>query len=410
MIHLLLICLEISKHHPLILIPGSFGSRLTVSTISEQNSTKCSKSLSYFPFWISFKMLLPSKLRCFFHWLTLDYDEEKKEIVDQPNIEIIPLDFGGIEGVRGVGGQILGKIVRPYYEPIIRALQKQNFTVGETIFGAPYDWRLGALQRDNFYENLTKLVESSYNKTGRKVNFLTHSFGANVLHHYLVNHTKSEWRKKYINYVVFAAPSFSGSGKSIVTFYRRRLPSILKHLKIKQLDEMLGNFPILFSHFPNHVIFENETVFISPDGENITAPNVIDFLIKANKINEKQLKIAHNHIIYTSTFHQNLDVPVRIIYNSGIKTPFGLKLKNLDGDGEIIYHDGDGTIMSKGIDMVCEIWKLKGTDIQCYNYNTSNVRGKHQSFISKDESINTLLKWFVETKNDFDDNSKKDEL
>lgn len=92
---------------------------------------------------------------------------------------------------------------------------------------------------------------------------------------------------------------------------------------------------ILFSHFPNHAIFENETVFISPDGENITAPNAIDFLIKVNKISSKQLKIAHDHIIYTSSFHPSLDVPVRIYYNSGILTPFGLKLKKLNEDGEI---------------------------------------------------------------------------
>ena len=353
-------------------------------------------------------MLFPSKLRCFFNCLTLDYDEDKKEIVDQPNIEIVPLDFGGIEGVRGVGGKIFGKIIRPYYEPIIQALIKHNFTIGKDIFGAPYDWRLGALQRDNFYNNLTNLVEYSYNLTGQKVNFLTHSFGANVLHHYLINHTTSKWRKKFINSVIFAAPSFSGSGKSIVVYYQRRLPSIFKHIKIEQLDEMLGNFPILFSHFPNHIIFENETVFITPDGENITAPNVIDFLIKVNKINDKQLKIAHDHIIYTSRFHEPLDVPVRIIYNSGIPTPFGLKLNNLEGDGEIIYHNGDGTIMSKGIEMVCEKWKLNGTDIECRNYNTSDIRGKHQSFISRPVSINTLIEWFTETH--YDSNNRNEEL
>lgn len=405
MIHLLF-CLEITNH-PLILIPGSFGSRLAVSSISEKNATKCSKSLSFFPFWISYKMLLPSNLRCFFHWLTLDYDDDKKEIVDQPNIDIVPFDFGGIEGVRGVGGKIFGKIIRPYYEPIIQELIKHNFSIGETIFGAPYDWRLGVLQRDNFYDNLTNLVEHSYKLTGKKVNFLTHSFGANVLHHYLVYHTSPEWRQKYINCVVFAAPSFSGSGKSIVVYYRRSLPSIFKHIHIKQLDEMLGNFPILFSHFPNHIIFENETVFISPEGENITAPKVIDFLKKVNKINSKQLKIAHDHIIYTSHFHEALDVPVRIIYNSGIPTPFGLKLNDLNGDGEVIYNDGDGTIMSKGIDMVCEKWKLNGTDIQCRNYNTSDIRGKHQSFISRKESIDTLLEWLADTRNM---NNKEEEL
>ena len=84
----------------------------------------------------------------------------KKAIVDQPNIEIVLLDFGGIEGVRGIGGKIFGKIIQPYYEPIIQGLLKHNFSV------------------------------------------------------------------------VFASPSFSGSGKSIVVFYQRRLPSIFMHIKI----------------------------------------------------------------------------------------------------------------------------------------------------------------------------------
>lgn len=391
--------------NPIILVPGAFRTRLAVSVTTQEKCPKCLQNKTYFPFWISFKMVF-TKISCLINWLTLDYDENQKKIVDQPNVTVIPMDFGGVEGIRGTGNRIFGKSQPTYYDKIIKKLEKRNYTVGENIFGAPYDWRRGVSQSEEFWTNLTQLVEIAFNKTNRKVKFLTHSFGGCIVHKFLTEMTNPEWRQKYIHSAVLSAPSFSGSGEALVSLYRQRIPFI-KFLKNDQMKEMVGSLGGFHVHIPNSVIFANTTVFITPEGENINGSNVIDFLHKHQKLNDKQLKIAEQNIQYISKFPESFDVPVRIHYNSAIDTVFGLKLKNWKSEGKEIRLKGDGLVMSEGIEILCKKWKSEGRDIQCVDINSSSLFARHPLLVLRDKFINVLLDWLVEQPNTSDSISKE---
>lgn len=393
MLLLILSLLYINKN-PIILVPGAFRTRLAVTVTSQEKLPKCPKNKTYFPFWISFKMIFTGKVRCMVNWITLDYDYKNKKIIDQPNITVTPIDFGGVEGIRGTGERIFGKPQPSYYDKIIKLLEKKNYAVGETIYGAPYDWRYGVSQPEIFWANLTRLVEEAYNKTNQKVKFLTHSFGGCIVHKFLTEMTKPEWRQKYIHSAVLSAPSFSGSGEALISLYRQRLP-FLKFYKTDELKEMVGSLGGFHVHIPNSAIFENETVFLTPDGEKINGRHIIEFLAKHQKLTEKQLKIAEQNIRYFSVFPASFDVPVRIHYNSRIQTVFGLELSDWKSEGKIIRRRGDGLVMSEGIEMLCEKMKSEGRDVECVDINSSSIFSRHPLLVLRDKYIKVLLDWLT---------------
>lgn len=378
-------------HHPIILVPGAFRSQLTVTTEFQKKFPQCPNFTNY-PFWISPKFLLPNKISGLLYWLTLDYDENSKSIIDQPNITVKALDFGGVEGIKSTGKLFF--LQAGYYNRVIKELKIYNYVIGKNLFGAPYDWRLGIAQKKEFWTNLTHLVESAYNSTNIKVKFLTHSCGGLILHKFLTTETTPEWRKKYIDSAVLSAPSFAGSGASLVTLYRQRIP-YLKFFKNDELKQMIGSLGAFHLHIPNQKIYENTTVFITPENESIKASQVVDFLIQHHKLTSKQQKIALENFDYASRFPTALDIPVMIQYNSGIPTAFGLNITKWDSEGQIIYQKGDGIVMSEGIERICEQWKKEGTDIECFDINSSSIVNRHPFLILRSRPVQFLVNWLL---------------
>ena len=380
---------------PIILVPGSFRSRLTVTSSPGYNFQSCPRNLRDHPFWLKFSSFLPWRLKCTVNWLTLDYDEENGLITDQRNLTISTVDFGGLRGIRGTGFDVFGKSVATYFEKIINILEGFGYEKGVNLFGAPYDWRLGIDQPDEFWRNMTNIVEEAYRmNSNTKVKFLTHSFGAIIIHKFLSDKSKEEWRRKYIDSAVFSAPSFSGAGQSFITLYQQRFPGV-PFYRNDQLTEMLSSLGSLHVHLPNFAVYKNATIFITPDDKEILAPDAVKFLAEHGRLNEKHLKMGTRNFQYASEFPKTLDVPVRMLYNSGIKTAFGLKVKDWNSDGQVIYRDGDGVVMSEGVDMVCDVWKKAGADVTCINLNSTKISDRHPFLILLSKHVDVLMNWLI---------------
>jgi hypothetical protein len=112
----------------------------------------------------------------------------------------------------------------------------------------------------------------------------------------------------------------------------------------------LGGFHI---HIPNAEAYKDAPLFIV-NGTEIPAGNTVDFLIEHRKLTPVQQIIAQANFRFAKTSPMDLDIPVRILYDRGKRTAFGLKLDRLGGPGEEIYRDGDGIVASEGIELVCE--------------------------------------------------------
>jgi pimeloyl-ACP methyl ester carboxylesterase len=376
--------------NPVILVPGFLRTRLA-ATVTSATDDGCPYPLVNESIWIEPKYLLPPKLKCTLSWLTPIFDQTTQLPVGKPNITITPIDFGGVSGIRGTGSPIFGHSLPPYFDKLIGLLESDGYKRGESLFGAPYDWRFGLAQSDIFWEDLRLLCERAVNLTNEKVLFVTHSLGGYMAHHFLTEQTDPEWRKQFIHGAVLCAPSWSGSGEAAIALWRQRSP-YLKFFKSKEIRDFVMSLGGFHVHFPNSEIYGDTPVFITPDG-NITARDVSEFLAARGKFTDLQQKLAECNFRFTRKAPTALDVKVRVLYNSAIDTSFGLRIPDWESEGKILNIKGDGIVGSAGIEWACENWKKEGTDIECVDVNSTQYKFHHPFLILRDDPLKVLMNW-----------------
>jgi len=120
---------------------------------------------------------------------------------------------------------------------------------------------------------------------------------------------------------------------------------------------------------------------------------VVPFLVEHGKLTEDQRKIAECNLRFARQVPVPLDVPVRIVYNSGFETSFGLKLDRIDGEGKVTYRPGDGIVNSEGIEHVCRYWRSEGADIECRDLNSTRMKTHHAMLVLARSSFKVALDW-----------------
>ncbi|OHS93421.1 Lecithin:cholesterol acyltransferase family protein [Tritrichomonas foetus] len=400
---LLFICSAYS--HPIILIPGSFRSRLNITT-NRRAAWYCPKELDHEFLWINVKYFLPPYLKCFIDWMTVDYNETTDTLQNRKGVDIFADDFGGLSGVRGTGPNLLGTTL-PYFNTIVKEFEKRGYVEGRDLFGAPYDWRLGAAQPESYFVALKELVEKAYYQNNHtSVSLIGHSLGCQVQHIFLTEKTTPEWRRKFINMSTLIAPSWSGSGTSFNTLWRIQTPFI-SFLKLKDITEFASTIGTLHIHIPHMLGYQNTTLFIDPDGVNHTGAELVDELLKHQKLQARHLKVAERNLKYVRRWPPPPDVDTNILFNSGIKTALGLKVSSWNGLGASIYQKGDGLVGSAVIEWVIKNWKTNST-IRYHDMNSPKLRFKHKNLLVSNESVQVLLDWHVP--NQVNHIVRKDEL
>jgi lecithin-cholesterol acyltransferase len=374
---------------PVILVPGLMRSQLSV-TVNFTTIPSCPQNLTNEPFWIRSSYLLPPTLKCTLEWLTLTFDNDTQLPITRPNVSISTIDFGGVEGLRGTGPKVFGSSFPPYFGKLIGRLEAHGYAVGKTLFGAPYDWRLGLCQSAKFWEDLRLLCE----KAGEPVTFVTHSFGGVLIHHFLATRTTPEWRRRFVHSAVFSAPSWSGSGQATIAIWRQRIP-FLKLYKTQAISKFVSSLAGWHVHVHNPELYANTTVFVFGK-QNISGAEAREFLISRGKLSGEDRRIAECNWRETEHAPIPLDVPTRILYNSGRDTAFGLRLENDEDEGKVLYRPGDGLVGSEGIDFVCREWRKVGADIECVDLNSSGIKAQHPFLILSGPNIQRLLDWVLE--------------
>lgn len=113
---------------------------------------------------------LTVKLRCSYH--------------NQEGVRIRPHDFGGLTGVAALDPST--PELTATYLPLINALKEAGYCERETLWGAPYDWRLAAdgLQALGVADDMQSLIELAYATAGhQKVVLVTHSMVRSAVLH-----------------------------------------------------------------------------------------------------------------------------------------------------------------------------------------------------------------------------------
>jgi pimeloyl-ACP methyl ester carboxylesterase len=294
-----------------------------------------------------------------------------------------------------MGGDLYG-LLGPYLSPLYEDLIALGYVVGKDLFGTPYDWRYG-LPNPHFTGQLEELIDRVWNETHEKIAILGHSFGGYLLGEYFATAQAKMLEK--VHRLVLVGPSWNGAPLNFVALWRGKVYAPLPFFDRDAMKKFVGSIPSYYVHLPNAVFSKGMHVLTGSLG-NFTAEEATDLLFSHERIppeNQELLK-ASGQRRYIEKTPAPIPLPVRILYNSRLKCPFGLHLTNrTDGkiEDKVIFADGDGTVPSGAIEVLCKDWKTGGMDIECIDMKSRSRRHAHDKLLVTSDSRQIITQWLI---------------
>lgn len=251
--------------------------------------------------------------------------------------------------------------ISSYMAPVVEALEEIGYIDGQTLFGAPYDWRYGLAAPgytsqigSKFLEDLKALVEDASNKNeGKHVILLSHSLGGLFTHQLLIRNSLS-WRKKYIKHFVALSAPWGGTVQEMLTFasgYTLDVPLVKPLLVRNEQRSSESNLWLM----PCPWLFDGKKKLVVTPDTNYTS-NDISLFLKDIGYSEG-VKRYESRILPMVSNLTAPEVNVTCIVGNGVKTAETLFYgeKGFDEQPDILYGDGDGTVNMASL-MAVESW------------------------------------------------------
>ncbi|QDZ22171.1 lecithin:cholesterol acyltransferase [Chloropicon primus] len=199
---------------PVILVPGIAGSQLEVRLNSSYEAPRwyCRKGGTggWTHVWFNLEDYVTAE--CVAKELHVNVDVVEGDRLRYSNavgVEVRPVE--GLAGIKCLDPHFCE--LTAYFEPLIEFLESQGgYVLGETLFGAPYDFRMAGdgLTQLGYEEKLTRLIEEIVQKQQRRVTLVAHSMGGMVVTYFLAGKTKT-WCDSHVETVVTVSSPYGGS-------------------------------------------------------------------------------------------------------------------------------------------------------------------------------------------------------
>jgi len=308
---------------PIVLVPGILGSRLyaKLNKTTSKNSY-CYLKSDWFLLWLNLPEILPRIVNCWVDNIRL-FHTGKNQYENNEGVKVEAKKFGSTEYVEYIDDDKYAP-GSSYFAPLAKYLVNQlGYVRDKTLFGAPYDWRLGVEQSQKFLKNLTKLIEEVSSKNqNKKVVIISHSMG-NLHTYYWLRHLPSEWKDKYIESFVSIAGPYLGAAKSLKALISGDTEGHPWVLPVKQLRAAFRTMPSSAMLLPRPDLWPDHKKDIvgiqMKDGtmKNLTVFDYKTILEKANCPDCYQMWLENN---MTVGHLEAPDVPVHCVYSTQIKT------------------------------------------------------------------------------------------
>ena len=195
-----------------IIIPGDAGNQMYVklNKTSAPHYICDLKTDDFVLEWLDISTLTPYYLDCLVDDLRLVYDNKSRTTSDSPGVQTLVKGFGQTDTIEYLDTSHLS--VSAYFAHMVDALVTNYKSVrGVNVRGAPYDWRKAPNELDEYYVNLTQLVEDTYYvNNGTKVILVAHSMGNPVTLYWLNRIVSSAWKDKFLRSMVSLAGAWAG--------------------------------------------------------------------------------------------------------------------------------------------------------------------------------------------------------
>lgn len=396
--------LLITNKKPVVLMPGLYGSNLYVSY---DKNTKvpwyCPKKMKDEVLWIRTKFLLPPLVNCIAYLTQNEFDNDTQTIHGIPGVNITVKDFGGKKSVDYIVKTKTGKFsFIDCFGSMINYFENRGYEVGKDFFVASYDWRIAPLFIDDYWLQLRQLIEKVYYQSnGQKVTLVGFSMGCFMIQQFLAseqliknsqNQTingrpiwtsiknpiiDESWKEKYIEKVIFIAPSIGGTFKVFDGMVRRFSP-LIPFYRTEHIADMSTSIPGFYSHWPNYEVFKDYQAARGPDGRNYTTEQLRDLVYNYSNIKQKFIPIMDISIDLQRQAPEDIgeNIPLTIIYNTKIPTTSFLDYTKGWNHDPVRYFEleGDGTVPAQGIKYVCDNWKAENRSLICIDLENNDQK------------------------------------
>ncbi|CAF1205723.1 unnamed protein product [Rotaria sp. Silwood1] len=373
-------------HYPAIFIPGNGGSQIW-ARLNRTTPTPhffCARHSDWFELWFNVRLLLPEVIDCFIDNMRLTYNSTTKKTSNLEGIDIQIPGFGETSTIEYFDSSSYS--YSSYFAPMIRSLVTLGYTRGINLRGAPYDFRRGLDEQDDYLNNLTQLVIDTYEKNNQtKIIFITHSMGGPFALYWLHQQTNS-FKEKYIHSMINIAAPWGGAIKALrlmasgdnidvyvvspirVRPYQRSAPStafVMPSVNFWTKDEI-----VIVAPTRNYTVYQYKEFF-----DDIEYPIGYEYwLNNKNLLEELKPPNIELHEIYSS----QMPTPGVLLYNNH-SFP--------DLQPAILPDDGDGTVNLRSL-LGFKNWKNK----QKQDIHTLELPGvEHLAILRHPMTINYVV-------------------
>ncbi|CRG93870.1 phosphatidylcholine-sterol acyltransferase, putative, partial [Plasmodium gallinaceum] len=312
------------------LIPGVGGSTLIAQYKNAQINSCGKNTLNSKPFriWLSLGRLFSiiSNIYCTFDTLRLSYDEETNLYYNQKGVIIRTEKYGSLKGVDYLDYfSNTGIRLTRYFNFLSSRFISNGYVDGDSIVGAPYDWRYPLYQQN--FEVLKAHIEYSYEMRKTKINLIGHSLGGLYINYFLTRKVDKEWKEKYLNCVIYMNSPFKGSFKTIrallhgnrdmISFSLSKLAKLsISEGMMKAIGNSIGS---LFDLIPYREYYEYDQIVVLMNLDSTPVDQEkIQFLIKSCGLYNQECYTKREDVklqVFTlSNWHTLLNDELRIRY------------------------------------------------------------------------------------------------
>jgi lysophospholipase-3 len=238
---------------------------------------------------------------------------------------------------------------------LVEALERAGYRDGESLFGAPYDFRHapaaeGQANRElsRFRQRLRALVErASRANGGRPAVLVSHSQGGYFAMDFLGRSLLS-WRKRFVKHFVMASTGAGGFVVSMQFFATSdnsssSSPSPADVMSLPRVGRTLAS---RFTALPSPIGFGDDTPLVVTRNKSYAASDMPAFLAAAG-LPPYAVRLYETRELPVALSLRAPLVPVTCVNGIGLPTPETLVYRDgLDDGGapEVVYGDGDGVV------------------------------------------------------------------
>ncbi|XP_012266700.1 phospholipase A2 group XV-like [Athalia rosae] len=374
---------QAKERSPVILIPGDGGSQVE----AKLNKSKvihyaCEKvSNDYFNIWLNLELLVPYAIGCWIDNMVLNYDNVTRKSYNQEGVDI---------RIPGWGDPFFVEYLDPskafpgsYFKDIGNMLVNNlGYVRNVSIRGAPYDFRRGPNENEEFFVKLKTLVEETYiMNNNQRVTLIAHSMGGPMSLLFLQRQTQ-KWKNNYIESLITLAGVWGGSVKAIKVFAIG--DNLGTHfLRESTLREEQITNPSLGWLLPSKLFWKDTEVLVETASKNYTLADLQQYLIDINVPNGWEFRKD------TEKYQMNFEAPgvtVHCLHGSAVGTVEKLSYGKLEDYPKLVLGDGDGTVNARSL-KGCLYWQ---SDHHPKIYHQEFPGVDHMRILKSDDILNYI--------------------